>query len=383
MSHPVKEGVYLIEMAFDRPVEPKLLETVLERAGFSDIVFDQAKGGAVFGALPKLSPRVAPAAPKPAPAPGAPRAVAPAPRPGAIRPIARTPLAAPTVSTATMRRVAPDTAPSPRPGLSMSRPGLSVPGRAAVALRTPLVTRAVAAPPKRPRLTLEPGGAPAEAMPAESAPAPVPAAEDGGGGGGGGFSPSPGGEETEALPGDGAEAETEASAAPGEPAPAEVHPVERWRRWREWGSPYSEGPRVSGAGAPTEARVRFLARLRRPVMVQNKPGMSWLSIVPLAVDPYAPCLFTLSTKSLETGRTYDVRFFSRDKKAPRREDVARGLEGMGFDMDKLIAMRRNVTLPGRPGGGLTLWVGRGTWLRPDSLIVAEDPFFFEDAKPIA
>ena len=160
--------------------------------------------------------------------------------------------------------------------------------------------------------------------------------------------------------------------------------VDLWRRWREWGSPFVDGPgqvRIAGDSDPG-LRVRFVARLVRPISLNDAPGMRWLFVKRLAFSAFSELSYRLIPHPLTEGRTYEFRFLSRAKSTPTREAVKEALGEMGFLPMKLVALKRNMRLPGRPGASLTLWYGIGQWNRADSVIIADDPFAFENVAEV-
>lgn len=395
--HVLTPAEYFVELAFDRPVDLGVLHRALTGMGFDAIVFDQSVPKVEVGALTMSAPRTSFAtkavtsapvamAPRPAPAP-IPAPVAPRPAPTlaapAIRPTGMTsvldpsrltyvrppvpppaPAARPFTRsmTSTVQAVRPTTAlppPKPRiPGLGSSTfPGGGGGGGGGAAAPGP---------------ALAPGEPFAEAAPPEAMPG-----EGGGGGGGGegGFVP-----DASAVP-----AEEQAQQAPASLDPLDVV-KDLWRRWREWGSPFVDGPgqvRVSGSEESTGGlRVRFVAILRRAISLNDAPGMRWLFVKRLAFSAFSELSYRLVPHPLTEGRTYEFRFLSRAKSTPTRETVRAALAEMGFLPMKLVALKRNMRLPGRPGASLTLWYGIGQWNRADSVIIADDPFAFENVAEV-
>ena len=234
-----------------------------------------------------------------------------------------------------------------------------------------------------------PGGGGGGATPSEE-PAPTAeptyAAPGGGGGGGGGHNfvaPAPGGFQEEAPPFE-EQAPTEQSASPMPSAPDPVEVVkDLWRRWREWGSPFASGPgQVRIAGEEDATRARFVATLTRPISLNDVAGMRWLFVKRLAFSAFADLSYKLTPFPLQQGVTYEFRFLARAKSNPTRDAVKHGLAEMGFLPMKLVALKRNMRLPGRQGASLTLWYGIGQWAKADSVIIADDPFAFENVAAL-
>lgn len=160
--------------------------------------------------------------------------------------------------------------------------------------------------------------------------------------------------------------------------------VDLWRKWKEWGSPFATGPgqaaRVSG-GDNDPLRFRIMARLDVPIVLDDRPGMRWLFVKALKVPFLDDLVFQANPHMLRQGATYEMRFLARSKSTPTRDAVKAGLVEMGFAPIKLSAIKRNMKLPGRPAS-LTLWYGMAEWNRANSVIINDDPFFFENVQEI-
>lgn len=402
-------GMYFVEMAFDREVDLPTLSRALGRMGFEGVVFDQSLSEPVTGAtMLRASSPVLAAASSPlrtsmlSTSLASPVRAAPvvAPPPPAPAPVIKAPLAPAVVPSSPIVR-----APLPGAISSTVRPSLPLPSSPSL----PSSPRPVRPPPPplpvgvRPSLTSStPGGngvspgaasvAPPSAGPA-AAPLPAQDAVPGGGGGGGvsehnfQFTPSsPGGSEEEILPSEEVQAEREAAAPPAEPVQAdprvaqEARIKELWQRWVEWGSPFASGPRTSGESEPL-IRVRFFANLLHPITTQNQPGMTWLLAHRMRTNPLADLKLQGRPWELRQGQTYEFRFLAREKTAPTRDAVRAGLVAMGFAPMKLLAIKKNMRLPRRPTS-LTLWYGVGQWVKPNSVVTRDDPFFFEEVKEV-
>lgn len=238
-----------------------------------------------------------------------------------------------------------------------------------------------------------------------------PAPTDGGGGGGGGGAPSGYGfATTDASPSPDASTSPDPTTAPSFSSPPQaavpspVTPAARpldpagvakqlfdlWSKWRDWGSPFATGPMstspastsgVGAAPAPEDdpLRFRFLARLDRPIMLDDRPGMRWIFVKALSFPFLSDLVFRSQPHPLRQGGLYELRFLSRAKSNPTRKSVQQGLLNMGFQPVKLCAIKRNMKLPNRPTS-LTLWYGMAVWRHADSVIIHDDPFFFETVK---
>ena len=425
-------GSYLIELAFAEPVRLPLLFQALSNMGWENVTIDQsadmadpstgalpiaalaskpiaaaaakavassvassvkvvAKPAAVVQSVQRTAPVVAPVAVR---APIQQQVVQPAAV--AVRPVTSSvpaqkavqlPISLPVVA-----------APKPNPLTATVRPVVATSLPAAKTVTTAPTTSSPTNPSaKMPQalanvLTRKPGvglpkkpvGAPTSKPEAEAAVAA--ALEGGGGGGGGGASPGgsgPAAEYSVAEEGGGGEAPIEEAAPPAEPPPTVP---ELWRRWKDWGSPFAQGPggtSVSGVETDTLARYRFVGTLNRPIQLVNQPGRTeWLYVHRLSLEPFGELRLDLTPYRLEHGKTYELRFMSRLHSQPTRHLVRETLAQMGFLPIKLAALKKNMRLPGRPGASFTLWYGVATWQGPDSMVVADDPFYFEDVKEL-
>lgn len=304
-----------------------------------------------------------------------------------------------------------------------TKPGLAMPGDSPMN----------AGPAKSPPGTFPGDVPPGAAAPPPLAPTPsdgggnVPSDGGAGGGGGGGGATAPadgdGGGETppaepefdppydpaQNQPAPDPEPETSPPQAPATPAPqtpvatnsslnmlltgpagAEVVPTpevlnDLWKKWKEWGSPFASGPptatSTSGIHDDDPLRFRVLARLDRPIALDDRPGMRWLFVKALSFPFLSDLTYQSNPHTLHQGALYELRFLSRAKSNPTRDSVKQSLVEMGFRPVKLLAFKRNMKLPRRPAS-LTLWYGMAIWDRADSVIVNDDPFFFETVKEI-
>jgi hypothetical protein len=188
------------------------------------------------------------------------------------------------------------------------------------------------------------------------------------------------------------------SLSPGEAPPIEPLPNETaeikslriqnlWRRWNEWGSPFSTSPQgtidtmamanvqISGTG-DEETRIRFIGRLASTIRLVNSPGMRWLMVKRLSVEYDGDIRIHVEPHRLDPGHFYEFRILSRDKSAPDRDTVKHRLGEMGWAPMKLSLIKRNIRLPNRPSS-LSMWYGMGQWLAPSTVVTVEDPFYFE------
>ena len=135
--------------------------------------------------------------------------------------------------------------------------------------------------------------------------------------------------------------------------------------------------------APGTYVHRVVVRASSPLTLHVQPGWSWSVAHPLSFDPYAPAPKHVAAFPLVTGAMYDLKFFSRDKRARSRSDVAALLGHMGFHVQQLLLMGRNRRIPARPLISLSEWLAVGTWTLPSSLVTADDPFLFAEVRPVA
>jgi hypothetical protein len=157
-----------------------------------------------------------------------------------------------------------------------------------------------------------------------------------------------------------------------------------WQAWRDYGNPFHGMASISGSATRSEGgRVRLIARLEHALELKNTEDVTWISVTPLGLDPFAQVSQTLTPYTLETGRAYEARFVSRTKKAPSRGAVLRLLRSMGFSPISLSAVKRDMRFPGRPGANLVLWHGVVRWDGPPSIIVADDPLYFSEMRVLS
>lgn len=168
-----------------------------------------------------------------------------------------------------------------------------------------------------------------------------------------------------------------------EPVEANADPhVERlWQRWREWGSPLAVPPNTAPA-----VRFRFAGRLAIPIRLLDTPWVRWIYAQTSTLDLFAPVsLGPFPDATLKRGHIYEVRFHARMRAFPTRRAICNSLASMGgggFRPLKIIALQRNIRLPGLSGTKITLWYTMARWEGPLSTISSEEPFFFEVVKPV-
>jgi hypothetical protein len=389
----LEPGDYLVELAFDRPCEKGALDRALHAMGFSEIALDEPDSPVSTGALLSSTAAMSMATPT---------TVVQAQAPS-------------TIAVRAAQQADPSKIVAPEPPKVMFDPGKVMVEAPGIARPTGATTQAVeaaqqaAAKPTskwdQPLTPIRPV-APEEASPPSPLPAPEPVLED---------ERVPVVEEQYYPEDGGGPAVTreayarEAEPTPGTPPPtqqgvdesAEIRQmrlVNMWIRWVEWGSPFATGPqgdvdrealaaaRVAGVSlADVEKlggyRTRFVGRLERPIEPREPPGMRWVLARKLSIDPFAVLDWKLPPYKLKTRAFYEVRLLARDKSAPTKDAVKTLMGRMGFAPMKLSLMKRHVKLPKRPAS-LSVWVGIGQWLYPDSLVTVEDPFWFEQVKEI-
>jgi hypothetical protein len=189
-------------------------------------------------------------------------------------------------------------------------------------------------------------------------------------------------------------------APPTEPLPNETADIRTlrlqnlWRRWSEWGSPFSVSPgggiddlamskvQISGEGDSDPCRLRFVGHLDTRIRLVDPPGMQLVFVKPIHLGYDEAIRFHVEPHRLNPGAFYEFRVLVRDKTAPTRSEVKRRLGAMGFAPMKLHLLKRNIHLPNRPSS-LSMWYGMGQWLHPSTVVTVEDPFYFEQVKEIA
>lgn len=421
MSQILNPGQYFIELEFDRMVDPAILHRALTNMGFGIVVFDQSLpaaspasvGGAYTSSLAanklgtvasmvsasKGGASLSNSKPPPAPPPGtqgtsAPPKPAAAPTPAKATPSASAALTSARTTMVVQSRYAPKVtavAVADGGGPAALKTSTMAKGPTAVGPSKPYAPSASQTGPATgpaspasdtPTEPAFPGEVPAEAGPGpEKAPFVAPTG------------PSSTTETVEDPIGPPEESAPLAAPSAEQPpitaSQAEVairrKITDLWTRWKEWGSPFAEGPgmgpKVSGGDEDDPLRFRILARLDRPIALDDRPGMRWLFVKALSFPFFSDLAFQGQPHALRQGSLYELRFLSRAKSNPTRESVKETLTAMGFSPVKLLAFKRNMKLPNRPAS-LTLWYGMGVWVKADSVIIHDDPFFFETVREI-
>lgn len=128
--------------------------------------------------------------------------------------------------------------------------------------------------------------------------------------------------------------------------------------------------------------LRFVGRLGVPLLLQKTEHLAWTGARKLSIDVLAELRLKVEPFALEPERLYEVRFLSRMRSQPTRELVVESLAEMGWETEKLSALRRDMRIPGRSGASVTLWFGLLRWTGPMSYITEDDPFYFEDVLAV-
>ena len=172
--------------------------------------------------------------------------------------------------------------------------------------------------------------------------------------------------------------------APGNDTPPMPDEVEKihilWATWKETGSPFY-APNTAGDLDDERERLQLVAHLSTSLITHDMDGMRWVSVTPLSINPLEDLTYQTHPYAIRTNQVYELRFLSYAKATPSRQAVAQTLEQMGWDVSSLIALKKDIRLPGKPRANMALWFSIARWMRPDSFIVSKDPFFFENVQP--
>ena len=147
-----------------------------------------------------------------------------------------------------------------------------------------------------------------------------------------------------------------------------------------------------GAGrvaAKSDAAVstvyRFIARLNRHLLLQQRDDLVWLHTYRFEkLDPLSEDLkYGVRYFRLERDTNYEIQFFSRLRAQPTRESICAALDSMRWWRSyKISAIKKDTRIPGRPGASVTMWAGVARWTGPRNYITSEDPVYFEDVVPV-
>ena len=135
---------------------------------------------------------------------------------------------------------------------------------------------------------------------------------------------------------------------------------------------------------------RFLAHVsKRVVLHQTDHGVvRWLYAQALTTDmatasDIGKFRLKLEAYPLEKGALYETVFLSRERSQPTRQIVEEHLDEMGFFIEALTCIQRDMRLADRPGVSTALWFGLLEWTAPPSVVTEDDPFYFERLTKIA
>ena len=135
---------------------------------------------------------------------------------------------------------------------------------------------------------------------------------------------------------------------------------------------------------------RFLANVTKRLELHQPNGGSgrdgavrWLFAEPLDTEPRVLAgdvrnfRLKLEAYDLEPHMLYEALFFSRERSQPTRQTVEEYLNEMGFMIQSLTCIQRDLRLPDRPGVSIALWFGILEWDSTESVVTEDDPFYFE------
>lgn len=135
----------------------------------------------------------------------------------------------------------------------------------------------------------------------------------------------------------------------------------------------------------TDPVWRFVGRVEhRTLALRDTPLLRWIETRPLTIDPFAdlPIYLHVYPFDLIKGETSEIRMLSWLPTHQTREEVIVGLNTMGFSVQNLSALRKNMHLPDRPGASVTLWVLIGArWEKAKTIVTIGEPFLFESMVP--
>lgn len=130
--------------------------------------------------------------------------------------------------------------------------------------------------------------------------------------------------------------------------------------------------------------VRFVGRLPRPIGLVDTSAIAWGESHPVSLDLASTDLRERTEPfRLVQGARYELRLVARMKAQPNRIAFEECLAAMGFRIDRMIALKRDMRIRGRPNTSATLWYGFATWIHAHSYTVPDDPFYFEDVLAVS
>lgn len=130
---------------------------------------------------------------------------------------------------------------------------------------------------------------------------------------------------------------------------------------------------------------RFIGNLIQPLRILNTDLVRWIYQHQLHSDfnPFEDKEHPFFPFNLDNGKIYDLQFLARMRAQPTRNAICETLAIMGFKPIKVMAIKRNMRLAGRPNTSITRWYAIGEWSAPDSFVSTEDPLYFENVKEIS
>ena len=135
-------------------------------------------------------------------------------------------------------------------------------------------------------------------------------------------------------------------------------------------------------GEDFSTRQRYIGTLARAIRVRDSAAVRWIDVVPVGIDVHADLQQNVTPFELEPGVTYELRWTSRLRQSSRVA-VQKALEIMKWEPRRVIALKKNMKLPGIPNASTTLWYGTAVWRGPRSFVVSADPLFFEDVHAVS
>ena len=123
---------------------------------------------------------------------------------------------------------------------------------------------------------------------------------------------------------------------------------------------------------------RFLANVTKRLGLHQHGAMRWLFAHALDTDVTheVKSASQLEAFNLERGTLYEALFLSRERSQPTRQIVEEHLNDMGFIIESMSCMQRDMRFDDRPGVSLALWFGLLEWDAPPSVVTEDDPFYF-------
>ena len=148
-------------------------------------------------------------------------------------------------------------------------------------------------------------------------------------------------------------------------------------------SSVDESQKLQNGCIPANAAVTFVGRLARSLRLVDTDDVHWLDCHGLATNPFADLHCQLIPFTVSEGRRYEIRFIARMKAHPTREHVEEVLRSMrGFEIEKLVALRKDTRIPDCPGTSVTVWFAIARWFGPHSPVNMDDPVSFEEVKEV-